>query len=148
MKKLLIAGVSLLLTQFTFAQNRHEPPAPVRESFQKEYPHSQPNQWIRSSAGWSVSFEDRDNDNGFVTAHFDSRGRHMDTHVRYDNHDVPDHVVKTVQDRYPGAEGYRYVHIERPYAPDLYEIRFRHRGRYRTTYLDENGRVAHYNGWR
>jgi hypothetical protein len=147
MKKILIAGVSLLLVKFSFSQDRHQPPSTVRESFQKEYPHSQPSQWNHSSAGWSVSFEDRDNDNGEVTAHFDTRGRHLDTHVRYDSHDVPNPVAKSINDRYPGAEGYRYTHIERQHAPDLYEVRFKHKGRNRTTYLDENGREAHYNGW-
>ena len=139
MKKIMIiTAVGLLAAQCGFAQNRHEPPSSVRESFQKDYPRSQPGNWSHSSTGWSVSFDDRDNDNGNVTAHFDTRGRHTDTYIRYDGNDVPNEVSKAIHNRYPDAMDYRYTCIERPRG-EVYEATFRSHGRTHTMYLDGKG---------
>jgi hypothetical protein len=138
MKKSLITVLCAGCFYFGFSQNDYNPPRHVRESFQKEYPQSQPGQWNHSSAGWSVNFDDRDHNNGEVTAHFDGSGRHIDTHVPYDNNDVPAPVMDHVRSRYPGSDQYDVTRIDRS-GQGVYQFRLRHQKKSRTLYLDENG---------
>ena len=128
-----------VIAGFAFTQANHHPPKAVSESFQKEYPRSSPSNWTHSTSGWSVEFEDRDFDNGEVTAHFDTRGRHMDTQIPYDDGDVPATVKDNLRNRYPGSDNYEYTRIERAGNQPLYKARFKHNKRYKTQYLDQQG---------
>jgi hypothetical protein len=141
MKKILTAMFSVVLASFAFAQPGHHPPRAVSSSFEKEYPHSNPSRWTHSAGGWSVEFEDRDHDNGEVTAHFDSRGRHIDTQIPYDEADVPVGVKENLQKRYPGSGQYEYTRIDRAGERSRYKARFMHKKKYRTIYVDEQGDV-------
>jgi hypothetical protein len=139
------ASIILCLVIFSAAISQEgRPPARVRESFRKMYPQSQPRTWHHENSGWSVIFEDRDNDNGEVTAHFDSRGRHVDTHVYYSGEDVPGLVIDHMHQRYSGADNYQFTHIERHRGGDLYQVHFRHKQRSRTVYLDDRGDEKQY----
>ena len=139
MKKYMITALFGLGVIFAFSQNGYNPPDNVRRSFQKEYPQSQPTRWYQSNASWNVDFEDRDHNNGEVTAHFNSNGRHIDTHVPYDNHDVPAPVVENLNRNYPGANNYEYTRIDRPGESGVYQVNLNHRGKRKTVYMDNRG---------
>jgi hypothetical protein len=141
MKKTIIAIVCILCVQVSFSQDRRDPPSSVRNSFHREYPQSQPSQWSHVNGEWSVNFEDRDHDNGEVTAHFDIHGRHLATHVPYDDHDVPDPVMSSVRSRYPGSD-YEFTRIDHPHRNSQFEVKVRSKNRHRTVYMDERGREA------
>jgi len=144
MIKIFVTILCLCTALMVSAQNRNEPPGNVRESFQKSYPHSQPSTWNHSSVGWSVQFEDRDHDNGEVIAHFDNSGRHIDTHVFYDNNDVPPPVMENLHRRYRGADDYEFNRIERQGEEGMFQVHFRHNKRYRTMYVDDRGHEREY----
>jgi hypothetical protein len=137
----LLLGFSVSIA---FAQSDHMPPQNVSKSFQKEYPHSQPSQWSQSSVGWSVSFEDRDHNNGAVIAYFDGTGRHIDTHIPYENHDVPSTVRNHMHDNYGGASHYDYTRIDHEGERDVYRTQYKVKKHYTTVYLDKEGRERDY----
>jgi len=144
MKKSLITGSIMLFALFAFSQNEYNPPRSIRNSFHREYPQSQPLQWHHSGVIWSVQFDDRDHDNGEVIAHFDRTGRHLDTHVFYDNNDVPTPVIDNLQKRYPGSDGYQFTRIDRRGQQDIYKVHMRHHNKYRDVYLNERGHATEY----
>jgi hypothetical protein len=144
MKKILMTILSGVMVSFAFPQSGHHPPRAVSESFQKEYPHSKPSRWTHSTTGWSVEFEDKDFDNGEVTAHFDSRGRHMDTQIPYDDGDVPAMVKDNLHKRYPGSDHYEYTRIDRDGDKPLYKAKFIHKKKYKTMYVDQQGEHRNY----
>lgn len=139
----MVFGLAVL---FAFPQRHSTPPESVRQSFTKEYPKSAPTHWNRSGTVWSATFEDRDNDNGEATAHFDAQGRYMDTHVLYDNHDVPAPVTENINKQYPGSDHQKYTRIDRPRNGDLYQVNLKHQGKSKTLYVDDKGQETHYAG--
>jgi hypothetical protein len=139
MKKSLITMLCGVSVFFAFSQSGYNPPGNLRQSFQKEYPQSQPTQWSHTKVGWSVTFEDRDHNNGEVTAHYDHTGRHLDTHVPYDNNDVPAPVMEKVRNKYPGSDNYAFTRIDRPGENGVYQVHLRHKKRYKTLYVEHNG---------
>jgi len=139
MKTAILTLVFVAITSFAFSQNDMNPPRRVRESFQRTYPQSKPSHWSFSSSGWNVVFEDRDNDNGEVTARFDGKGRHIDSRIVYDNNDVPAPVKENLHRKYDGADNYEFTRIDRPGKEDIYQARFRHHQKHKTRYLDETG---------
>ncbi|HLY70754.1 MAG TPA: hypothetical protein VKR53_13570 [Puia sp.] len=144
MKKYLMTFLFAVMISFGFTQAGHHPPRTVSESFQKEYPHSTPSRWTHSANGWSVEFEDKDFDNGEVTARFDSRGRHLETQIPYDEKDVPATVKDNLHKRYQGSDNYEYTRIERPGDKPLYQARFKHDKKMKTTYVDQQGEQHSY----
>ena len=144
MKTSIATILFVLINYCSFAQGDQNPPRSVRETFQKTYPQSQPTRWDHNSLGWSVIFEDRDHDNGEVTAHFDNEGRHQDTHVYYDNKDVPDPVMNNLRQRYNGSDNYEFTRIDRPQKENIYQAHFRHHNRNMTRYMDERGNERTY----
>ena len=144
MKKYFIALLFGVVVSFAFPQSSHHPPRAVSESFQKEYPHSTPSHWSHSATGWSVDFDDKDFDNGEVTAHFDSRGKHLETQIPYDDGDVPAPVKDNLRKQYPGSDHYEYTRIDRPGNKPVYKARFMHENKYKSTYVDQNGERQNY----
>src|SRR5665213_190292 len=144
MKKVILLFLGGFSVFVAFSQDRNGPPDNIRQSFQKQYPQSQPNQWKHTGGSWNVNFEDRDHDNGESTAHFDRTGRHVDTHIPYDNQDVPAPVMDRMQNRYPGSDSYAFTRIERGDGHPVFQVHFRHRRKFRTLYVDERGRERQY----
>ena len=138
--KNILSIVLLFVFSSAFSQDRQMPPQRVRESFQREYPQVEPSRWHRNNDGWSADFEDRAHDNGEVTANFDIRGRHLDTHIYYDNGDVPAPIVQNLHQRYQGSDGYEVTRIDRPDHHHYYQARFRSHNKQRTIYMDDRGR--------
>jgi hypothetical protein len=144
MKKILMTFLFGVTMNFAFPQAGYHPPKAVSESFQKEYPHSSPSHWTHSATGWRVEFEDKDFDNGEVTANFDSRGKHLETQIPYDEGDVPAAVKDNLHKQYPGSDNYAYTRIDRPGNKPIYKATFRHKKKSTTTYVDQQGGKHNY----
>ena len=129
---------------FGFSQNNHLPPQNISQSFNREYPHSQPSQWTRSNVGWSVSFEDNDHNNGEVMAYFDLSGRHIDTHIPYDYHDVPATVRDHMHNSYGSSDHYEYTRIDHSGENDVYMTHYKHHNHHKTIYMDHDGHEREY----
>ena len=128
-----------------FSQYNHTPPNGVSQSFQKEYPQSHPSYWSQSSVGWSVSFEDNDHNNGQVTAYYDESGRHVDTHIPYDRHDVPPTVRDHMSNSYGHSNNYEYTRIDHNGENNVYMTHYKHKKHYKTVYMDNDGHERDYN---
>jgi hypothetical protein len=127
-----------------FSQHNNMPPKNVSQSFQKEYPQSQASQWSQSNAGWSVSFEDKDHNNGEATAYFDGSGRHVDTHIPYDKQDVPSPVKNHTQRSYGASDNYDYTRIDHSGEKTVYKTQVKHKNQDKTIYMDNGGHEKDY----
>ncbi|HEY2650110.1 MAG TPA: hypothetical protein VGI38_13010 [Puia sp.] len=144
MKKSLFSMILVLPVVFGFAQNDHKPPKQVSESFQREYPQSKPSKWSHSNEGWSVSFQDNDHNNGEATAYFDGSGKHLDTHIPYDQKDVPASVRNHTRDSYGASDQYDYTRIDRSGEKAVYKTQVKHKKHDKTIYMDNNGHERDY----
>ena len=129
---------------FGFSQHDHTPPKQVSESFQREYPRSKPSQWSRSNDSWSVSFTDRDHDNGEATAYFDASGKHVDTHIPYEKNDVPVSVRNHTHDSYGASDQYDYTRIDHSGEKAVYRTKVKHKKQVKTIYMDSDGHERDY----
>jgi hypothetical protein len=143
----IISSLCLLILGGTAFSQESNPPGDVRESFHKDYPHSQPAKWNEESEGYNVNFNDRDNDNGESVAHYHANGKHVDTHTYYDYRDIPQPVTEHMNRKYSGAKDYRVVRIERHTRPDMYEVHFTHKMFRHEIYVDEHGREHEYHDY-
>ena len=132
---------------FLFAQNRHDrAPEQVQQAFHKDYPDAADASWSRSNGQWHADFNDLSaRGRGEMVAHYDQDGRHIDSHIPYDRHDVPAPVVTTVHQKYRGASNLRVTKIEHPDGNALFQVQINHRGRNKTLYMDEKGQEQKYN---
>jgi hypothetical protein len=144
MKRSLITMLLGIFVVFGFSQNNHTPPKNVSQSFQKEYPQSQPSQWNQSNDGWNVSFKDKDHNNGAATAYFGASGKHIDTHIPYDSHDVPSKVKKHMQKSYGGSDTYAYTRIDHSGEKSVYKTQVKHKNQDKTIYMDNGGHEKDY----
>jgi hypothetical protein len=127
--------------------NRHQAPATVQQSFQKDYPDARNPQWSSTNGQWSASFTDHSQqDQGEMVAHYDQSGHHVDSQIPYDRSDVPQAVVQKTQSSYPGATGDNYTRIERPGGQPLYQVNLHVQGKSWTMYVDEKGQEKKYSG--
>jgi hypothetical protein len=139
MKKSLFSMILGLSVVFGFGQYNHKPPKEVSESFQREYPKSKPSKWSQSNEGWNVSFQDIDHNNGESTAYFDASGKHVDTHIPYDHHDVPVSVRNHTRDNYGASDQYDYTRIDRSGEKAVYKTQVKHQKHNKTIYMDNDG---------
>src|ERR1700730_16096411 len=144
MKKTIVTILFGMGVFFAFSQNGHNPPENVRNYFQKEYPKSKPTSWTQTKTGWNADFEDKDHDNREANAHFDTKGRHIDTQVPYDNKDVPAPVAKNVKSKYPGSDNLEYTRIDKPGETGVYKVNLSHKGTKKTVYMDNKGQEKNY----
>jgi hypothetical protein len=144
MKRSLITLLLGIFVVLGFSQNNHIPPKNVSQSFQKEYPQSQPSQWNQSNGGWSASFKDNDHNNGEATAYFDASGKHLDTHIPYDNHDVPPTVKNHMHNSYGGSASDAYTRIDHSGEKSVYQTQVKHKNHDKTIYMDNGGHEKNY----
>ena len=144
MKKSLITMLCMVSAFIAFSQNKNNPPKNVQESFQKEYPQSKSTAWVHSNTGWSVNFEDRDHNNGEVTANFDGNGKHLDTQIPFDNNDVPAPVKDNVRNNYPNSANYDVTRIDRSGENSVYQVNLKDKKSNKTIYMDEKGQKKDY----
>jgi hypothetical protein len=143
MKRSLFTVLFGLAVVVGFSQH-NTPPGNVSQSFQKEYPKSQASQWSKSGTGWSVSFKDKDHNNGEATAYFDASGRQVETQIPYDKHDVPVPVKNHVQSSYGASDKYDYTRIDQSGEKTVYKTQVKNKNQNKTIYMDNDGHEKNY----
>ena len=145
-KLLFFAFLLLSVGARLYAQEgRDHAPASVQRSFQRDYPEAHDAQWSSTQGQWHANFDDHSRyDRGEMVAHYDQRGRHIDSHIRYDPNDVPSPVVERARRRYPHARDYTYTRIEHPGGQPLFEVHLNLGSQNRTVYMDDHGRERRY----
>jgi len=127
------------------AQEARHAPTAVQKSFQKDYPEARDAQWSSTNGQWHADFDDRSkSDRGQMVANYDQHGNHIDSHIPYDNNDVPSPVVDRAQKNYPGGKNYTYTRIERPVGQPLFRVDLNLQNKNKTLYVDESGREQKY----
>src|SRR5579859_3980550 len=106
----LVAGGQLI------AQDMHQhAPAAIQRSFQRDYPEARDPRWNSTNGQWHADFDDHSRyDRGAMVANYDHYGHHIDSHIPYNDNDVPSAVIGRTQRNYPGGRNYTYTRIERP----------------------------------
>ena len=118
-------------------------PGPVYESFQKQHPDVRDAVWSRSSHEWRVNY--RDNGRRNVDVYYDNDGIRKDVHRALDRMDVPRSVKSRINESYHANGNFRVTRIERENEQPVFQIKIPTSGRYRTVYMDEQGRSREYN---
>ena len=93
-----------------------------------------------------MSFTDRDNDNGEVTAHYGDNGEHTDTYIPYDRNDVPAPVMDNVKKNYSDYGNSQFTRVERADGNSVYRVNLRNKKTHKTVYVDEGGNETKYRG--
>ena len=147
MKKTMICLYLLMSGSLLFAQYAHVAPDQVQQSFHKDYPAANNARWSQIHGQWHANFTDQGpNDNGEMIAHYDRNGRHIESHIPYDQNDVPAPVMERLNMKYRGAHHYRFTRIEHSDGNEYFQIRLNSHGRDRTVYMDEQGHERQYDG--
>jgi hypothetical protein len=138
MKKILI-GIFILSCTTLFAQDHRDNNVPtnVQHSFQKDNPNAQSTQWNTSNGQWHGTYKDRNNRN--VETHYNTGGVRIDTHISYNQNELPSSVRDRANKEY--NTNYTSSRIERPNSQPLYQIKS---GNGSTIYMDENGNKRKY----
>jgi len=144
MKRSLLTLILGLGVVAGFSQHYNTPPKNVSQSFHREYPKSHASEWSKSSSGWSVSFKDRDHDNGEATAYFNATGSYVETHIPYDKHDVPPPVKKHIQESYGSSDKYDYTRIDHYSGKTYYKTQVKHKNQSKNIYMDNDGHEKDY----
>ena len=147
MKTLLVILLATA-SQFAMAQHGNEDqhvPTNVQRNFQRQYPQAADTRWTHSGNQWSADFTDRSpEDRGEMVAHYGHDGRHLDSHIPYDQNDVPPTVTRNVERRYPQGKDHNYTRIERPGMQPLFQVSMTIGGKHTNKYVDEQGRERSY----
>ena len=111
MKKILI-GIFILSSTTLFAQDHRDNNAPtnIQHSFQQDYPNAQSTQWNNSNGQWHGTFKDQNNRN--VETHYNADGQRIDTHISYNQNELPSSVKDRANKKY--NTNYISTRIERP----------------------------------
>ena len=124
--------------------NQQPPPEQVRQSFHRDYPQASNPQWGGNQGHWHARFDDQGPDSrGEMIAHYDERGRNIDSHTYYLPQDVPDPVIRWAHNRYRHGS-YEYTRIERPGQEDFFQVRVFYGGQYHIHYVDDYGHMHEY----
>jgi|SRR6187402_1882543 len=146
MKKIILGICLLSATTMIHAQNRsnhREVPMSVKESFHKDYPDADAIHWKYNNGKWNADFH-KMNENVNVMAYYDLKGRRIDSRMPVAENTVPSRVIHRINDRYPGQTGYHVMKIDRRGKADLYQVKVKQHGVYKTLYLDSRGRERDY----
>jgi hypothetical protein len=147
MKKIIIGICLLAATTVTFANNIYTPeknvPMSVRETFHKNYPDANQVHWTYMDGKWNANFHKTDG-NMKMAACYDMKGRHIDSRMPVAQVAVPDKVIHRLNEKYPGEYTHHYTRIERPHKRDLYQVKVREQGMYKTLYIDRRGHERDY----
>jgi hypothetical protein len=148
MKKIILSLLVLLPGLSVLAQDHsdryQQPPEPVRQSFQRQYPQAENPQWNQQYGQWNAHFNDKGPESrGEMIAHYDHEGTNIDSHIRYDQHDVPAPVNQWAHSRYRHGH-YEYTRIERPGDDGFFEVKINLGGKTHINYVDEYGHERTY----
>jgi len=145
MKKIILGLYLLSASSLIHAQNRYnhrDVPMSVKESFHRDYPDADATHWKYVNGKWNADFH-KMHENVNVIAYYDMRGRRIDSRIPVAENVVPTKVIHRVNVRYPGQAGH-FTKIDRRGKGDLYQVKIKQHGVYKTLYLDSRGRERDY----
>jgi len=112
-------------------------PENVQQSFQKDYPNAQNPEWNNTNGQWHGTYKDQNSRN--VETYYYSNGQRIDTHLTYNQDELPSKVRNRANKRY--HSNYNTYRIDRPNSQPIYQVRSQDGN---TIYMDENGRKRIY----
>ena len=145
-KKIILGLCLLSASSMIYAQDRYhhrDVPMSVKESFHKDYPDADATHWKYVNRKWNADFH-RMNEHVNVMAYYDMKGRRIDSRMPVAENAVPSRVIHRVNDRYPEESGRHFTKIDRRGKGDLYQVKVRQHGVYKTLYLDKRGHERDY----
>jgi hypothetical protein len=147
MKETITMLFFLISSGSLFAQDRRNyAPDQVQQSFHKDYPEANNARWSRKHNQWHAQFNDKSpTDRGEMVAHYNPNGQHIDSHIPYDQNDVPSPVRENVQRKYRGARNFRFTEIEQPSENGFFQVTINLHGKDKNIYMDEQGQERKYN---
>jgi hypothetical protein len=146
MKKIILGLCLITSTVIVFAgapRPKMIVPGSVRESFHRDYPEASASNWKMVNGKWETSFRKMD-DHRMVTACYNGKGHRIDSRMGIAQNAVPDKVMHRLNERYPGSYRHDFTKIDRARKGDLYAVKVRKQGVYRTLYMDKKGHERDY----
>jgi hypothetical protein len=147
MKKIIIGFCLISATAITYAKDINTPernvPMSVRNTFHKNYPDANAVHWQYMNGRWNADFRKMDGDIQ-MKACYNDKGHHIDSRMPIAQTAVPTKVIHRLDERYPGQYTHHYTKIERPMKRDLYQVRVKEQGMYKTLYIDKHGHERDY----
>lgn len=103
MKKLALMMITAMITSLTFAQKLHEKdvPAPVKASFQRNYPNIKEVKWDKEGEKFEASFYLNKIDNSVL---FDAQGNLLESEIEIELNQLPKGVLEYVKANYKGQK--------------------------------------------
>jgi len=148
MKKIILGLCLITSTGIVFAgtpTHKMTVPGSVKESFRRDYPDAPVAHWKMVNGKWETSFRKMDDqDHQLMTACYDPRGHRIDTRMAVAQNTVPDKVMRRLNEKYPGSYRHNFTKIDRAGKRDLYAVKVRKQGTYRTLYMDNKGHERDY----
>lgn len=150
MKKIIIGLCLLSATTMTYAINtpaintpERNVPTSVKERFHKDYPDANAVHWKYTDGRWDANFRKMD-DNRMMDACYNGKGHRIDTRMPITQSSVPDKVIRSLNEKYPGRYTHHFTKVDRPNKRDLYAVRVKQQKGYRTLYIDRSGHERDY----
>lgn len=144
---LLLSGTAMFAQNNKTTRDRNQPsndaPATVLQSFHRDNPNVNNENWSQSNNQWRANYNDDQNRN--VDLYYDRNGIKGDKHTAWDNKDIPLNIDGRVNSTYHANGNYKAVRIDRPNNSALYQIKIQNGGKDRIVYLDEQGKKRKYN---
>jgi len=150
MKKILMSLCLLSAGSFLCAQDMHSStrnrtsvPDVVMTSFHHDYPDANAVHWYMKDGKWDAKFHKMDG-NVAMTSCYDVKGRRIDSRMPVAQTAVPLKVMHRLNDKYAGIYSHSFTRIERPSKRELYQVKVKEQGKYKTLYLDKKGHERDY----
>ena len=148
MKKIILGLCLVSATTIMYARDiRNTPernvPMSVKERFHRDYPDANATHWKYTNGKWNANFRKMDG-NRMMDAYYNSKGHRIDTRMAIAPAAVPDKVMHRLNEKYPGQYTRHFTKVERPNKRDLYEVRVKKQGIYKSLYMDGRGHERDY----
>ncbi|HXD76599.1 MAG TPA: hypothetical protein VN616_02265 [Puia sp.] len=116
-------------------------PLKVRAEFHHEYKNVSGVSWKVRDGRYDVSFR---KDGSDEMARYDNTGHRIDTRAEVPQASMPVKAIGHLEKKYPGEYSHTYTRIARPWKKDLYMVKVKDHGTYRSVYVDKNGHEHQY----
>ena len=138
----LVAASSVMYAQGMHSTHNKVPNS-VTERFHKDYPDANKTNWSYTNGKWNADFR-RTGNNEKMMACYNEKGHRLDSRISVAETSVPSKVRARIHDKYPGDYAHNYRKIDRPWKGDLYQVRVKEHGVYKTQYFDKRGHERDY----
>jgi hypothetical protein len=118
-------------------------PSRINKSFHRDFKGVSAVEWKKEDGKWDASFFKKDR-NVEMTACYNWMGRRIDSRMPVGQSALPIKVVDELNGKYAGRYAKEFTKIDRAWKPDLYSVKVKEKGVYKTLYLDKNGHEHDY----